>query len=228
MQLVIPMQFLKTTKNKTIFATNDGGTPTSNVYVSTEELCSRGIETKQIAAIISNMPFSDEEAGRMLMSIPMRISRTTKNKTLFTSIDTDAPVASLYMISDWLHSHEFGEALYLGLLDVASSCETEDGANDSDNPEDISLDAAFDAFLEEVVVRRAGSRITTNHIKTAWAARYGDDPKGNTIGGIHKNSVARRFRAHFSAPPGKRGRAGGGEVEYYWDGYAVSQGGDGA
>ena len=82
MQLVIPMQFLKTTKNKTVFATNDGGTPTSNVYVSTEELCSRGIETKQIAAIISDMPFSDEEAGRMLMSIPMRISRTTKNKTL--------------------------------------------------------------------------------------------------------------------------------------------------
>ena len=227
MQLVIPMQFLKTTKNKTIFATNDGGTPTSNVYVSTEELCSRGIETKQIAAIISNMPFSDEEAGRMLMSIPMRISRTTKNKTLFTSIDTDAPVDSLYMISDWLHSHEFGEALYLGLLDVASSCETEDGANDSDKPETLAPDAAFDAFLEEVVVRRAGSRITTNHIKTAWAARYGDDPKGNTIGGIHKNNVARRFRTHFSAPPGKRGRAGG-EVEYYWDGYAVIQSGDGA
>ena len=227
MQLVIPMQFLKTTKNKTVFATNDGGTPTSNVYVSTEELCSRGIETKQIAAIISDMPFSDEDAGRMLMAISMRISRTTKNKTLFASVDTDAPVKSLYMISDWLHSHEFGEALYLGVLDVASNCDTEDGANDSDNPEDISLDDTFDTFLEEVVVRRPGSRITTNHIKTAWAARYGADPKGNTIGGIHKNSVARRFRTHFSAPPGKRGRAGG-EVEYYWDGYAVIQGGDGA
>ena len=227
MQLVIPMQFLKTTKNKTVFATNDGGTPTSNVYVSTEELCSRGIETKQIAAIISDMPFSDEDAGRMLMAISMRISRTTKNKTLFASVDTDAPVKSLYMISDWLHSHEFGEALYLGVLDVASNCDTEDGASDSDNPEDNSLDDTFDTFLEEVVVRRPGSRITTNHIKTAWAARYGADPKGNTIGGIHKNSVARRFRTHFSAPPGKRGRAGG-EVEYYWDGYAVIQGGDGA
>ena len=227
MQLVIPMQFLKTTKNKTIFATNDGGTPTANVYVSTEELCSRGIETKQIAAIISNMPFSDEEAGRMLMSIPMRISRTTKNKTLFTSIDTDDPVDSLYMISDWLSSHGFGDALYLGVLDAASSCETEDGANDSDKPENISLDDTFDTFLEEVVVRRAGSRITTNHIRTAWAARHGADPTADTIAGIHKTRVARLFRAHFSAPPGKRGRAGG-EVEYYWDGYAVSQGDAGA
>ena len=226
MQLVIPMQFLKTTKNKTVFATNDGLTPTSNVYVSTEELCSRGIETKQIAAIISDMPFSDEEAGRMLMSIPMRISRTTKNKTLFTSIDTDDPVDSLYMISDWLSSHGFGDALYLGILDAASGYEAEDGANDSDKPETLAPDAAFDAFLGGTIVRRAGSRITTNHIKTAWVARYGADPKGNTIGGIHKNSVARRFRAHFSAPPGKRGRAGG-EVEYYWDGYAVIQSGDG-
>ena len=227
MQLVIPMQFLKTTKNKTIFATNDGGTPTSNVYVSTEELCSRGIETKQIAAIISDMPFSDEEAGRMLMAISMRISRTTKNKTLFVSVGTDAPVESLYVISDWLHSHEFGDALYLGVLDVASNCDTEDGANDSDNPEDISLDDTFDTFLEEVVVRRPGSRITTNHIRTAWAARHGADPTADTIAGIHKTRVARLFRAHFSAPPGKRGRAGG-EVAYFWDGYAVSQGDAGA
>ena len=80
------------------------------------------------------------------------------------------------MISDWLHSHEFGDALYLGVLDVASNCDTEDGANDSDNPEDISLDDTFDTFLEEVVVRRPGSRITTNHIRTAWAARHGADP----------------------------------------------------
>ena len=228
MQLVIPMQFLKTTKNKTVFATKDGLAPTSNVYVVTEYLTSRGIETKQCFVIISDVPFSDEECGRMLMAISMRISRTTKNKTLFASADTDAPVESLYMVSDWLHSHEFGDALYLGVLDVASNCDTEDGANDSDKPENISLDDTFDTFLEEVVVRRPGSRITTNHIRTAWAARYGADPKGNTIDGIHKNSVARRFRAHFSAPPGKRGRAGGGEVEYYWDGYAVSQGDDGA
>ena len=81
MQLVIPMQFLKTTKNKTVFATKDGLAPTSNVYVVTEYLASRGIETKQCFVIISDVPFSDEEAGRMLMSIPMRISRTTKNKT---------------------------------------------------------------------------------------------------------------------------------------------------
>ena len=113
------------------------------------------------------------------------------------------------MISDWLSSHGFGDALYLGVLDVASNCETEDGANDSDKPEDISLDDTFDTFLEEVVVRRAGSRITTNHIRTAWAARHGADPTADTIAGIHKTRVARLFRAHFSAPPGKRGRAGG-------------------
>ena len=226
MQVTIPMQFSKTTKNKTVFATKDGLAPTSNVYVVTEYLASRGIETKQCFVIISDLPFSDEEAGRMLMAIPMRISRTTKNKTLFVSVGTDAPVDSLYMISDWLSSHGFGEALYLGVLDAASGYEAEDGASDSDDPETLAPDAAFDAFLGGTIVRRAGSRITTNHIKTAWAARYGDDPKGNTIGGIHKNSVARRFRAHFSAPPGKRGRAGG-EVEYYWDGYAVIQSGDG-
>ena len=194
----------------------------------TEYLISRGIETKQwIKVIISDVPFSDEEAGRMLLAIRMRISRTTKYKTVFASADTDAPVESLYVISDWLHSHEFGDALYLGVLDVASNCDTEDGANDSDNPEDISLDDTFDTFLEEVVVRRPGSRITTNHIRTAWAARHGADPTADTIAGIHKTRVARLFRAHFSAPPGKRGRAGG-EVAYFWDGYAVSQGDAGA
>ena len=227
MQVTIPMQLSKTTKTKTVFATKDGLAPTSNVYVVTEYLTSRGIETKQCFVIISDVPFSDEECGRMLLVIRMRISRTTKYKTVFASADTDAPVESLYMVSDWLSSHGFGDALYLGVLDVASNCDTEDGANDSDNPEDISLDDTFDTFLEEVVVRRPGSRITTNHIRTAWAARHGADPTADTIAGIHKTSVARLFRAHFSAPPGKRGRAGG-EVEYYWDGYAVSQGDAGA
>ena len=69
MQLVIPMQFLKTTKNKTVFATKDGLAPTSNVYVVTEYLASRGIETKQCFVIISDVPFSDEECGRMLLVI---------------------------------------------------------------------------------------------------------------------------------------------------------------
>ena len=224
MQITIPMQFSKTTKNKTVFDTSDGQAPTSNVYVSTQELLSRGIETKRIKAIISDMPFSDEEAGRMLMAIPMRFSRTTKYKTVFASADADAPVDSLYMVSDWLSSHGFGDALYLGILDAASSGED---ADDGDEPETLSPDDAFDAFLEDAVVMRTGSRITTNHIRTAWAARHGADPTDDIIAGIHKNTVARRFRAHFSAPPGKRGRAGG-AVEYYWDGYAVSQGDAGA
>ena len=228
MQVTIPMQLSKTTKTKTVFATKDGLAPTSNVYVVTEYLTSRGIETKQCFVIISDVPFSDEEAGRMLLAIRMRISRTTKNKTLFASADTDAPVESLYMISDWLHSHEFGEALYLGVLDVASNCATEDGANDSDNPEDISLLTTLSIrFLKRWLsgVLAVGSPPTTSrpHGPPATALI----PKPNTIGGIHKNSVARRFRAHFSAPPGKRGRAGG-EVEYYWDGYAVIQGDAGA
>ena len=227
MRSTIPMQLSKTTKTKTVFATKDALAPTSNVYVVTEYLTSRGIETKWIKVIISAVPFSDEEAGRMLLAIRMRISRTTKYKTVFASADTDAPVESLYMISDWLHSHEFGDALYLGVLDVASSCDTEDGANDSDEPGTLSPDDTFDTFLEEAVVRRPGSRITTHHIRTAWAVRNGADPADDIIGGIRKNSVARRFRAHFSAPPGKRGRAGG-EVEYFWDGYAVSQGDAGA
>ena len=80
MQVTIPMQLSKTTKTKTVFATKDGLAPTSNVYVVTEYLTSRGIETKQCFVIISDVPFSDEEAGRMLLAIRMRISRTTKKQ----------------------------------------------------------------------------------------------------------------------------------------------------
>ena len=61
MQVTIPMQLSKTTKTKTVFATKDGLAPTSNVYVVTEYLTSRGIETKQCFVIISDVPFSDEE-----------------------------------------------------------------------------------------------------------------------------------------------------------------------
>ena len=92
----------------------------------------------------------------LLVDTDAHLPNDEDTKLVFASADTDAPVDSLYMVSDWLHSHEFGEALYLGLLDVASSCETEDGANDSDKPETLAPDAAFDAFLEEVtIVRRA-------------------------------------------------------------------------
>ena len=38
MRLAIPMQFSKTTKRKTVFATGDGLVPTSNIYMLTEFL----------------------------------------------------------------------------------------------------------------------------------------------------------------------------------------------
>ena len=83
MQLAIPMQFSKTTKRKTVYATGDGLAPTTNVYMLTEYLDSRGIETKMIDGILSNVPFTDDEARWMLASVPMRVSRTTKYKTVF-------------------------------------------------------------------------------------------------------------------------------------------------
>ena len=107
----------------------------------------------------------------------------------------------------------------------AISAEAEDGqdsADDADEPENISPDAAFDAFLEEAIVRRTGGGLTTAHIRTVWTARYGADPEGDIIAGIRKHGVAKRFRKRFSAPPGTRGRAGR-KVERYWDGYTIDQ-----
>ena len=53
------------------------------------------------------------------------------------------------------------------------------------------------------------------------ASAHGDDD--DVIGGVHKNTVARRFRKHFGAPPGKRGRVNG-KIEYYWEGFRVIDG----
>ena len=80
----------------------------------------------------------------------------------------------------------------------------------------------FDSFLDEAVILRAGSRITTARIWNAWAGHYGADPDSDYIAGVHKGEVARRFRAHFSAPRASRGRVDG-PVEYYWDDYDIAR-----
>ena len=221
MRLAIPMAFSKRTKRKAVFATDDGLAPISTVYVATEDLRSRGIDTRRIIVTVSDVPFTEDEAGQMLLSMPLRALRTTKYKTVF--VNADAPVDSLYVVSEWLHTHGFGDILYLGISDAASVNTAEDerdGTDAANESEELSPDDAFEALLEEAVVRRKGNRLTTAQIRAVWADRRGADPDDDVIGGIHKQSVARRFRAHFSAPPGTRGRVNG-KVEYYWDGYAV-------
>ena len=219
MRLEIPMTFSKTTPRKTVYATGDGLVPTNNVYLTTKYLDSRGIETKGIDAILSSVSFSDDEAERMLVVVPMRISRTTPYKTVFAPVDADEPVESLYVVTEWLRSHDFGDVLYLGISDAASVCEAAAGA---DQVEHRSPDDIFYEFLGETVVRIAGSRLTTAQVREPWAALNGADPEDKIIGGIHKNTIARRFRKHFGAPAGKRGRVNG-KVEYYWEGYAIGE-----
>ena len=175
---------------------------------------------------IADTPFSDDEIAKMLAMIPMRTSRETKYKTVFASVDADAPVDSLYMISEWLRSHDFGDLLYFGITNAGSGDQPEGDQDDvdvADELENLSPDAAFDAFLEEAIVKQKGSQLTTAQIRTHWAAIHGSDPEDDVIGGIHKNSVARRFRAHYSAPPGKRGRVNG-KIEYYWRATRLSRG----
>ena len=150
MKLEIPMMFSKTTKRKTVYLTDDGLAPTSNVYVLTEYLASLGIETKRIIVTISDTPFSDDEAGRMLATITMRTARETKYKTVFASVDADALVDSLYMVSEWLRSHGFGAVLHLGISGAVSDEETkgeQDGADNAAESENLSPAAAFEAFL---------------------------------------------------------------------------------
>ena len=213
MKLAIPMQFSKTTKRKTVYATGDGLAPTTNVYVATEYLHSRGIETKEIAAIISSVPFSDDETDRMLLSVSMRVSRTTKYKTVFASVDPDAPVDSLYMVSEWLRSHDFGDVLYLGISDAVSGGGYEDG-QDGDGAD------AFERFLDRAITRRARSRLTTERIWSAWASYCGVSPDREEIEGVVRREVAQLFRERFSAPRASRGRVDG-RVQYYWEGYAI-------
>ena len=216
MQLAIPMQFSKTTKRKTVYATGNDLVPTTNIYVTTEYLDSRGIETKSIDAIVSDVPFSDYETGRMLLSVPMRVSRKTKYKTVFAPVDADAPVDSLYVVSEWLHSHDFGDVLYLGISDAASGDEAEDGQNGDDA-------AAFDSFLDRAITRMPRSRLTTERIWSAWASCCDVSPDREAIEGIMRREVAQLFRERFSAPAALRGRVDG-RVQYYWEGYAIVQG----
>ena len=213
MRLAIPMQFSKTTKRKTVFATGDGLAPTTNIYVTTEYLDSRGIETKRIEVIVSDVPFSAAEAARMLLSVSMRVSRATKYKTVFAPVDADAPVDSLYVVSEWLRSHDFGDVLYLGISDAASgdSAEYGQGGDDAD---------LFDSFLDESITRCARSRLTTERIWSAWASYCGVSPDREEIAGVVRREVAQLFRERFSAPRASRGRVDG-RVQYYWEGYAI-------
>ena len=218
MQLAIPMQFSKTTKRKAVYATGNGLVPMTNIHVTTEYLDSRGIETKGIDAIVSDVPFSAAETGRMLVSVPMRFTRTTKYKTVFASVDADAPVDSLYVISEWLRSHDFGDVLYLGISDAASG-DSSEGGQDGDDA------AAFDSFLDEAITRRPRSRLTTERIWSAWASYCGVSPDREEIEGIRRREVAQLFRERFSAPGASRGRVDG-RVQYYWEGYAIGPGED--
>ena len=216
MRLAIPIAFSKTTKRKTVFATDAGLAPTTNIYVTTEYLDSRGIETKRIVATLSSVPFTDDEARRMLVTITMRVSRTTKYKTVFASVDADAPVDSLYVVSEWLRSHDFGDVLYLGISDAASG----EGSDDDQDGDD---DDVFNRFLDGAIIRRARSRLTTERIWRAWASYRGVSPDREEIGGIVRREVAQLFRERFSAPGASRGRVDG-RVQYYWEGYAIVPG----
>ena len=223
MKLAIPMQFSKTTKRKTVYATSDGLAPVANVYIATDYLYSRDIETEQVVVTISDTPF---DAGRMPVSVPMRVSHTTKYKTVFTAVDADAPVESLYVITEFLESHDFGDVLYLGIADTASGGGGEDGQNgaaDCAKPEIPSPEMTFDSFLDEAIVRRSHSRITTRRIWDVWASRYGVSPDREEIEGILRRDVAKLFREHFSEPNASRGRVGG-LVRYFWEGYDIVPG----
>ena len=211
MRLAIPMQFSKTTKRKTVYATDDGLVPTSNIYMLTEFLQAAGEGAKQIVTTLSSVPFTDDEARRMLVTITMRVSRTTKYKTVFVSVDADAPVDSLYVVSEWLRSHDFGDVLYLGISDAASG----EGSDDDQDDDDV-----FNRFLDGAIIRRVRSRLTTERIWRAWASYRGVSPDREEIGGIVRREVAQLFRERFSAPGASRGRVDG-RVQYYWEGYAI-------
>ena len=227
MRQEIPMTFSKTTKNKTVFATDDRLMPTSNVYMLTEFLRVIGADPKRIVATLSDAPYTDEEVRGMLAMILMRPDRDTKRKTVFVTADAEAPVESLYLVREWLGEYDFGDVLYLGIADAASGYEA---AASADQVEHRSPEDVLYAFLGETVVKKEGSRITTAQIREPWAARNGADPDDDVIGGIHKNGIARRFRKRFGAPAGKRGRVKGkrgrdgkSKVEYYWEGYAIRE-----
>ena len=201
----IRMQFSKTTKNTTVFVTDDALAPTDNIYVSTDELRARGLGKEDILLTVSDKPFTGE-SDEISMTIAMRISRTTKTKTLFEAVNANAPVDRIYMTSEWLESKGFEDTLHFRIA----------AAPDEDP------DAAFDAFLGTTIIRRRGGELTTDRIWVRWASLNDGSLDAEVIADIHKNSVARRFRARFSPPPAAHGRVDG-RVQRRWEGYAVIQ-----
>lgn len=220
MKVAISMVFAKATKRTTVFATDDGLAPVESIYVNTASMRSHGISGEGIILIISNAPLLPDADADVEMQVKLRLSRTTKRKTLFEAVDVNAPVSRLYIDSEWLRSHDFGDVLYLAISDAASGDGSEADAPGGSSAEAVDASDAFNAFLDSVVVRREGSWLATEHIRTAWAALQGANPEDDVIAGIHKNSIAGRFRARFSAPPGSRGRVGG-RVQYRWEGYGI-------
>ena len=120
---------------------------------------------------------------------------------------------SLYVVSEWLRSHDFGDVLYLGIADAASG----EGSDDDQDGDDADT---FDRFLDGAIIRQARSRLTTERIWRAWASRCGVSPDREEIEGILRREVAQLFRERFSAPGASRGRVDG-RVQYYWEGYAI-------
>ena len=212
MKVAIPMVFPKSTKRTTVFATGDGPAPVENVYVSTSSLRSHGISREAIVLAIADVPLSLDVDGGTVMVVKLRVSRTTRRKTLFEAVDADAPIDRLYIVTEWLRSQCFGEELYLGI----SSADSGDGieTDEPDGPSEATIDAsdAFEAFLASAIIRREGSWITTEQIRVAWADHLGASSEDDIIAG--------RFRSHFSAPPGSRGRVDG-RVQYRWEGYVI-------
>ena len=151
----------------------------------------------------------------MKKTISMRFSKSTRRMTVFTAVDADAPIRTVYVDTETLRSHGGSEEEIT--LTISDEAVIEDAPDD--NEKDASVDA-FDAFLAASVVESADGRMTTERLWTAWAAHCGVDPTADIIADVRKRDVARTFRAHFSAPAAVRGRVDG-RVQRYWKGYAT-------
>ena len=87
-------------------------------------------------------------------------------------------------------------------------------------PRETGASESFADFLSSAIVRREGEWITMEQVRRAWAAVQGVSAGDEIIGGIRKRDFAARFRAHFNAPRGARGRVDG-RVQFRWEGYAL-------
>ena len=211
------MSFSKSTKRTTVFATDDDLAPVDNAYVNTAELLLHDITGDTLTLSISKAPFTTEEAENFPIIIPMRISRTTKRKTLFKAVNADAPVDRLYVTSEWLLASDFGDTLYLGISPTAGDDTNRDDTNVDD---DEDPDNAFDEFLATTIIRSEGGLVNTDRIWAAWALVHSADPECDVIAGIFKNRVANRFRACFSPPQARHRRVDGG-LHRCWEGFAI-------